>query len=735
MPILKKGKDGQEVGSYRPISLTSQLGKLMERTIANRLTWWLEDKAAISPYQAGFRAGRSTTDQCLRLSQHISDGFQAKPPRRTLLTLFDYSRAFDTVRRSALLLKMIEKEVPLAFVRWVRAWFANRTARVRVEDTLSRSRVFREGVPQGSVLSPLLFITFIDDLLGRFDEATLVSAYADDLALAVSSSVKEETVGRMQEEVAVVERWSEANGLQLNVGKCEVCLFTPSTSEYKWKPDISIMGRPVKDTQNPRFLGVTYDKMLTFGAHVQETTAKMGARMNLLSAVGGADWGWSRESMAQIYTATQRSLAEYACPSWAPWISATNLEKLETQQRKAARRISGAVRSTPVEAVLREAGLEGLRPRYRRAAVCTYDKWRHMGLEDVRRTTADGDVVQRTKKKDWRGQCRLIHETLVTEGERPERNSNAAPPWRVGVPGGVMLARMSKTATAEEQRGAALEALERVGPVDRCVYTDGAAEGGISNGGAGVAVYDREGTCLRGWSCAAGRSCSSYSAEMVAMDEAVRWLGESREWQSAAVATDSRSLIDALQGSGQADGLGALRERLWRLHDGGRRLTLVWVPGHCQLPGNEEADRLAGQGCGMDQEEVALTGSTRLAVIRRGMREDDDVTHGHLREVYVSGIRSEEEAALTRGDRVDLTRFRTGHHPDIRRWRGMVGREEEVSCRLCGAAEESAAHLWLECEALMDLRRRHQLGQRMAELVEHPIRAMAMLRVILSRLR
>ena len=84
----------------------------------------------------------------------------------------------------------------------------------------------------------------------------------------------------------------------------------------------------------------------------------------------------------------------------------------------------------------------------------------------------------------------------MTEGERPDRNNNAAPPWRVGVPGGVMLAEVSKT--VEEQRGAALEALRRVGPVDRCVYIDGAAEGGISNGGGGVAVYDREGTCLRG---------------------------------------------------------------------------------------------------------------------------------------------------------------------------------------------------------------------------------------------
>ena len=213
--------------------------------------------------------------------------------------------------------------------------------------------------------------------------------------------------------------------------------------------------------------------------------------------------GWSRKSMAQIYSATLRSLAEYASPAWAPWISATNLEKLETQQRKAARGISGVVQSTPAEAVLREAGLEGLRHRYRRTAVCTYDKWRHLGLEDVRRATADGDVVNRTRK-DWRGQCRLIHGALVGEGERPERNSKAAPPWRMGVPGGLRLAEVSETATVEEQREAALETLGRVGPVDRYVYTDGAAEWGIRNGDGGAAIYDQDGARLCGWSCPGG---------------------------------------------------------------------------------------------------------------------------------------------------------------------------------------------------------------------------------------
>ena len=103
---------------------------------------------------------------------------------------------------------MLKKEVPETFVSWVRSWLSNRIAMVRVEDSRSRARVMREGVPQGAVLSPLLFITFLDDLLYGLAPDTLVSAYADDLALAVSGNPKEETERRMQTEVDKVVRWS-----------------------------------------------------------------------------------------------------------------------------------------------------------------------------------------------------------------------------------------------------------------------------------------------------------------------------------------------------------------------------------------------------------------------------------------------------------------------------------------------------------------------------------------------
>ena len=112
-----------------------------------------------------------------------------------------------------------------------------------------------------------------------------------------------------------------------------------------------------------------------------------------------------------------------------------------------------------------------------------------------------------------------------------------------------------------------------------------------------------------------------------------------------------------------------------------------------------------------------------------------EVRHQRLEQVYRGSIRDREEEALSRRDRVDITRFRTGHHPVLRRWLVMVGREECELCRLCGMGEETSEHLWMGCDALMPVRQRHQLGTEMAELAERPAAASAMLRDILSRLR
>ena len=116
VPFLKKEQDQQAVSSYRPIAPTSTIRKLLERLIVNRLSWWLEAKSLLSPWQAGFRKRRCTTDQCLRLSQFVSDGFQSTNMERTVLMLFDYSKAYDTVWRTGLLQNMLDIGVPLRAV-------------------------------------------------------------------------------------------------------------------------------------------------------------------------------------------------------------------------------------------------------------------------------------------------------------------------------------------------------------------------------------------------------------------------------------------------------------------------------------------------------------------------------------------------------------------------------------------------------------------------------------------
>ena len=121
IPLLKAGKSPSEVASFRPISLTSCVVKLLERIIADRLYYIAETNNMFSRFQAGFRKGRSCEDQITRIVQAIEDGFQQRPMQRSVLTLLDFSKASDTVWREKLLLHMLNTGIPPTFIRWIRS--------------------------------------------------------------------------------------------------------------------------------------------------------------------------------------------------------------------------------------------------------------------------------------------------------------------------------------------------------------------------------------------------------------------------------------------------------------------------------------------------------------------------------------------------------------------------------------------------------------------------------------
>ena len=178
------GKPLDSPASFRFISLTYCVSKLFERIILFRLLFFLESYSILSSCQAGFCPGRSTLDQILYLSQSISNGLnKPRPSSRTILSTIDFSKAFDSVWHPAFFHKLISAGLPPCFARWTQSFLSDRRASVVYQNQKSRSFRVRRGVPQGSVLGPVLFSLFINDFPASLPSSVSCSLYADDLAI------------------------------------------------------------------------------------------------------------------------------------------------------------------------------------------------------------------------------------------------------------------------------------------------------------------------------------------------------------------------------------------------------------------------------------------------------------------------------------------------------------------------------------------------------------------------
>ena len=295
IPIHKMGKPLDSPASFRPISLTFCVSKLFERIILSRLLFFLESNFILSPRQAGFRPGRSTLDQILYLSQSISDGFnKPRPGSRTTLSTIDFSKAFDSVWHPALFHKLISAGLPPCFARWTQSFLSDRRACVVFQNHKSRSFRVRRGVSQGSVLGPVLFSLFINNLPASLPSSISCSLYADDLAIWSSSPSVPTAVEATQGALFRLERWSEHWCLPLNPSKCEASFFSVDPHQANLQPNLLLLGSRLRFNPTPTFLGVTFDRTLSFSKHVSSLKAKFFPRLKALRCISASSWGPSR---------------------------------------------------------------------------------------------------------------------------------------------------------------------------------------------------------------------------------------------------------------------------------------------------------------------------------------------------------------------------------------------------------------------------------------------------------
>ena len=284
----------------------------------------------------------------------------------------------------------------------------------------------------------------------------------------------------MQAEVDKVVSWSQQARLTLNAAKCEVAFFSLDNTEGQWRPQITINRVPPSCTPSPTFLGVTYDRRMTFGTQVKKVCQQMLRRTNVLLVVGGTTCGWQKQDSKTVYIATQRCVAEYAAAAWIPWLSSSNIEKLERTQLQAARAITHHVRSTPTEDVLYEADLPRFEHRFKTLSVLQANKWNSLDVEDPRRVVLNDSVRLRLRRSDWRTTVLAAQSSFGLPTYHPGDHSPPRPDPILSrpPPAPTAMTNVSKSMSRDQQLAATLAAIEDTGPTDIQVYTDGSPHEG-----------------------------------------------------------------------------------------------------------------------------------------------------------------------------------------------------------------------------------------------------------------
>ena len=236
---------------------------------------------------------------------------------------------FDSVWHPALFHKLISACLHPCFARWTQSFLSDRRACVVFQNHKSRSFRVRRGVPQESVLGPVLFSLFINDLAASLLSSVSYCLYADDLAIWSSSPSVPSAVEATQRARFQLERWSEYWCLPLNLRKCEASFFSVDPHQANLQPNILLLGSRLRFNPTPTFLRVAFDRTLSFSKHVSSLKAKFFPRLKALRCISASSCGPSKESLFILYKSCLRLLLTYASPGWFPFLIATKFTKLE----------------------------------------------------------------------------------------------------------------------------------------------------------------------------------------------------------------------------------------------------------------------------------------------------------------------------------------------------------------------------------------------------------------------
>jgi hypothetical protein len=356
IPIFKlNSKDAEllsDMSNYRPISLLSIFSKILEKLVALKLTDYLNANNLLYKHQYGFQKQKSTVQPIIHLLNEVVKNSNDK--LISIGVFCDLKKAFDCCSHRILLVKLAKLGIKNRELKWFENYLSNRQQFVSVNNENSSMRYISKGVPQGSILGPLLFLIYINDLAKCTNLFTLL--FADDTTFLISGKNLDETIELLNIELKKISYWFRTNELSLHPSKTQFIIFSKNDENHNFN-DINIVVNHNNENQNNvdlitklscvninndtpaiKFLGVHLDPKLNFKYHIDKIHSKISRS---LYAINTAKHLIDKTALKTLYNSLIHSHLNYCIPIWGS-APKSHLIKLELQQKKAIRIITNS---------------------------------------------------------------------------------------------------------------------------------------------------------------------------------------------------------------------------------------------------------------------------------------------------------------------------------------------------------------------------------------------------------
>lgn len=592
IPILKPDKPPEQANSYRPISLSSCLGKIFENMIKTRLDWYVESNSIIPLVQYGFRRGRSCTDSFISLISDLKNANKKKV--NTVCVFLDVQGAFDSVDPGILVKVLSDLGIPGHLCKWLYNFLNHRTLFVKYNNVLHGPSIASRGTMQGATLSPLLYNLYTAEICKYVNTLGVnILQFADDIVLYSSHQDLQVAIDNINRALRqLTDYYNTKLHLQINASKSSLMVFGSDDPTLNVLYDGNIINR----VHTKKFLGIVLDQKLSFEEHVKYIAKNALKGLNVIRCLAGVSWGADPKVLSILYKAIVRSHFDYSALAY---INSAYVHRLDVLQNKCLRVISGAMCSTPIRAMEAETNIMPLFLRRillaKRYCLKLVSSKNIQVMEKIlpHHVDVSGPLISSHELINNKSP-QLLCILLEIKNKYPEVMKHC--PWPCYSTSYKSLIHPTSVInnTTIANNCDMLRFLSK-NKFYYTLYTDGSKGKGYVR----CAFYDPQ--IKYSQSFVLQDACSIFTAEAYAAYQAIKSIANvNNDCKYFLIITDSLSLVHSLVylklNFKTNFILYSIKELLYQYFLKGIEVSFMWVPSHKGITGNEIADKAANEG-------------------------------------------------------------------------------------------------------------------------------------------